>query len=338
MLEKPNLDEQKIVDCLQKAFGLMVDEVEFLPLGADVNTAVYRTTSSNNTPYFVKLRSGEFNEASVTVPKFLSEAGMPQIIAPLPTLAGGLWGTIAKYKVILYPFVAGEDGFERPLTNPQRIELGQAMHQFHTTHFPKSITQNIQRETFSPQFRNALRDILNQIHTDPENDPLAQELIHFLREKESKIRDLVQRTEQLLTELNTHPLNYILCHADIHGWNMLIEDVTNKLYMVDWDTLLLAPKERDLMFVGCSLGGRGQTLEEEVWLFYEGYGQTEINQTALAYYRYERIIEDIFEFCNSIFTSEGNGEDRVWALNTLKESFEPNNTLDLAVHLDNSSK
>lgn len=42
MLEKPELEDQNIVDCLRSEYGLGVEAITFLPLGADQNTAVYR--------------------------------------------------------------------------------------------------------------------------------------------------------------------------------------------------------------------------------------------------------------------------------------------------------
>ncbi len=38
--------------------------VEFLPIGADVNTAVYKAIAGG-TDYFVKLRSGDFNDLTI---------------------------------------------------------------------------------------------------------------------------------------------------------------------------------------------------------------------------------------------------------------------------------
>ena len=61
---------------------------------------------------------------------------------------------------------------------------------------------------------------------------------------------------------------------------------------------------------------------------------TEVYQTILAYYRYDRFIEDIAEFCGTIFGSTDNSEDRKWGLKTLQANFAPNNTLDLARRLD----
>lgn len=69
MLIKPNLNDEEIIACLRDAHGLTVEKIAFLPLGADFNTAVYRITTSTKTDYFLKLRSGEFLEASVSVPK-----------------------------------------------------------------------------------------------------------------------------------------------------------------------------------------------------------------------------------------------------------------------------
>ena len=63
-------------------------------------------------------------------------------------------------------------------------------------------------------------------------------------------------------------LEFALCHADIHTANILITPEQD-MVIVDWDDTLLAPKERDLMFV---LGGDAfQT--REVRLFLEGYGK-----------------------------------------------------------------
>ena len=83
-----------------------------------------------------------------------------------------------------------------------------------------------------------------------------------------------------------------MCHSDIHAGNILI-DANGALYIVDWDNPVLAPKERDLMFIGGGQEFAGHTAQEEETLFYRGYGQTQIDPIALAYYRYERIIQDI---------------------------------------------
>ena len=104
--------------------------------------------------------------------------------------------------------------------------------------------------------------------------------------------------------------------------------------MVDWDTLIFAPKERDLMFIGGGPGDSGYTPQEEETLFYQGYGPTDIHKIAVAYYRYERIIEDIAIFCEQIFLSDEGGEDRKQALEYLKSNFLPNGAIAKAYQAD----
>ena len=75
MLEKPDLQDDKVIACLQVEYGLPVVQIAFLPLGADLNTAVYRAVADDKTPYFCKLRKGVFDETSVVLPKTLSDQG-----------------------------------------------------------------------------------------------------------------------------------------------------------------------------------------------------------------------------------------------------------------------
>ena len=88
MLERPEIRDSQIAACLQREYGLRVSRIAFLPLGADRDTAVFRVVADDETPYFLKLRSGVFDETSVALPRFLSDQGISQIIAPLATNSG----------------------------------------------------------------------------------------------------------------------------------------------------------------------------------------------------------------------------------------------------------
>lgn len=99
---------------------------------------------------------------------------------------------------------------------------------------------------------------------------------------------------------------------------------------MDWDTLVFAPKERDLMFIGAGIGDTGRTPFEEEALFYQGYGPVGINQDAIAYYRFERIIEDIGEYCKHIFLSDEDTEERMQSFAYVQANFRPNGTIERA--------
>jgi spectinomycin phosphotransferase len=127
-------------------------------------------------------------------------------------------------------------------------------------------------------------------------------------------------------------LEFVLCHTDIHGGNMLIGE-KGEFYIVDWDAPLLAPKERDLMFIGGGIDNIWKTKQDET-IFYEGYGKTDINFAALAYYRYERIIEDLVAFCEQLFLTDEGGADREQAYRWFTSNFEPSQTIEIAERTD----
>ena len=333
MLEKPDIQDESIVACLQGEYGLNVAQLAFLPLGADQNTAVYRAIAGDETPYFCKLRSGVFDETSVALPKFLSDRGIAQIIPPLENQAGQLWADLDTFKVILYPLIAGCNGYEVDLSERHWRDFGKALKSVHTVVLPPALIKRIRRETYSPKWREIVRMFLGRVEDDAFDDPIAVRLAAFLKAKRDEILDLVGRAERLAQDLQARSLEFVLCHSDVHAGNILIaaDDV---LYIVDWDDPILAPKERDLMFVGGAQGFTGHTPQEEETLFYQGYGQTQIAPVALAYYRYERIVVDIAVYCEQLFLTDEGGEDREQALRYLESNFLPNGTIEIAYKSD----
>src|SRR2546421_608581 len=79
-------------------------------------------------------------------------------------------------------------------------------------------------------------------------DPVAQELAPLWQQRRDVIHRLVARAEALGQQVAHRPLAHVLCHADIHTNNVLL-DADGAVWIVDWDDTLLAPQERELMFV-----------------------------------------------------------------------------------------
>ncbi len=91
MLKKPDLNEVEIIEAVAENYGIKIRQLEFLPAGADMNTFLFRGTSKEGSQYFIKLRSGVFEELAVVLPKFLLEQGITQVISPQETISGMLW-------------------------------------------------------------------------------------------------------------------------------------------------------------------------------------------------------------------------------------------------------
>lgn len=330
MLTKPALADEAILACLQAQYHLPVESLAFLPLGADLNTAVYRAVAPGGSAYFVKLRSGPFDETSVALPRHLYAQGAPAIIPPLPAQTGKLWAALGDFKLILYPYIEGRNGYEIRLSDRHWIEFGAALRRIHSLPIPAEIASQVQAETYPPAGRRSVRQALLRAEQDAGDDPLAQELVACLRTQRALILELVARAEQCAQALQAQPPESIVCHSDLHAGNVLIA-ADGTFYLVDWDNPILAAKERDLMFAGGGQFGAARTPQEEEALFYQGYGAAQINPIALAYYRCERIVQDIAIFCEQVFSVHGSEPDRQQALRYLASNFIPGGVIEIAL-------
>lgn len=332
MLEKPNVPDELIVSRLQEEYDLGVAELAFLPLGADLGTAVYRVTAEDGTAYFLKLRK-EFEEISVTVPFLLKSKGIQEIIAPVETVSKRGWADCGEYKIILYPYIEGKDGFEMELSDRHRRTLGTVLNGIHSTQIPPDLKRHIPQERFFPPWRESLKSFQARVENNTFDDPMAAKLAEFMKSKRSEITRLIECAERFASELQSQPLKFVLCHTDLHGGNLLIPAPLGGqppvLYVVDWDNPLLAPKERDLMFIGGGIDEIWKS-ERDIGVFYEGYGKTDVSLSALAYYRYERIIEDLAVICEQLLLTNEGGADRERSLGWFTSNFEPGGTIEIA--------
>ena len=230
--------------------------------------------------------------------------------------------------MIVFPFVAGENGFTAPLSDRQWIDLGAALRGIHATVVPPSIGASIPHERYSPYWRDLVRMFQARVEEQTFPEPVAAQLAAFMRDKRDEISRIVTRAESLGVALQAQPPGHVLCHADIHGGNVLLGP-DGALSIVDWDTLIFAPKERDLMFVGGGIGAGWNSAREDV-LFYRGYGPVEIDLVALAYYRYERIVEDFAAYGEQLLLTDEGGADREAALGYFRSQFQPNDVIAIA--------
>jgi spectinomycin phosphotransferase len=332
MLEKPDIPEQLICSSVSLEYGLDIISLTFLPIGYDVNTVVYKIRSADGLPYFLKLRKGDFKQISVAVPQFLNSLSIPAIIPPLKTLDNKLFGKFQEYTLILYPFIGGKDGYQLKLADHHWIELGLTLKKVHTAHLPSHLIPLIPHETYPPEWRESVKQFQHLVEENNYADPVAEKLAVFMQNKQPEISQMVRRAEVLAQSLQQQAQELVLCHTDAHPGNFLIAN-NGSLYLVDWDTPIFALKERDLMFFGSGMSG-DQPGGREQHLFYQGYGHAEINLTALVYYRYERIIQDIAEFCKQLLLTTAGGDDRQQAYSFLTSSFEPGGVVEAAMQSD----
>jgi spectinomycin phosphotransferase len=121
----------------------------------------------------------------------------------------------------------------------------------------------------------------------------------------TSIQSTLTALERLAGELQGRTFQQVICHADLHPGNLL-RDRAGQVFVIDWEDVMMAPKERDFIFVN-PLQAQGSVPQDMV-PFFQGYGDAEIDWAALAYYRHERVVQDLIECARNVFFRDDLGE------------------------------
>lgn len=327
MEARPEIDIGVMAGAIAAAYRVAVDDIAFLPLGADPEAAAWRVTVAGGPPLFLKTRHAAFDAGVLAVPRFLCDAGIDAVVAPLRTGDGALSVASGGATLILYPFVEGRNGFEIALTRGQWTELGAALKRIHAADLPAAILRHVETEDFGSRWRDRVRgffDIGAPVGAD--GDAVARDLAALLAARRDDVQRIVSRAGELAAVLRDRRDAFVLCHTDIHVGNVLVGP-DGAIHIVDWDSPRLAPKERDLMFVGGGVSGVWNEPAEAA-AFYAGYGALGIDPVALAYYRYERIVEDFAVTCEQVFL--GASGNRAESLDQLAVQWRPGDVVAIA--------
>jgi spectinomycin phosphotransferase len=327
MHEPPDLPNEKIVRALETNFDIQVGGLVFLPIGDDSDSWAYRVELARGPAYFLKVRTDSPRWPGAAVPDYLHRHGVRHVLAPLPTNNNEPSTTVDGFALTLYPMIEGNNGADVPLSPDCWRELGAVMKQIHALRLTKDLDQLLRMEPFRPSRRELVDDLEDRM-TASDIDEISRELRNFWLDRQGVILSLFEHADAMGREARRSPWPHVLCHADLHAWNLIV-DSEQHLWIVDWDEAILAPKERDLMFV---VGGIGKSLKpSDTQYFFEGYGEVAISSRLVAYYRYAWAVQDICAYAESVLLSPTLGDKaRRASLDGFKNLFDPGSIVEIA--------
>ncbi len=329
MLEPPDLADAAIIRALRASFGIPVAELAFLPVGNDNASWAYRVRAERGPSYFLKVRAGAGPMPGAAVPRYLRRREVPHVLAPLATSAGAPYAVVNRFALALYPMLDARTGAETGLSSRQWCQLGAVVRRLHSLPVAAGPTRLVGREAFRPTRRERFAELESTLASTGPDDPVARGFAELWRARQGVIRTLVEQTDVLGRELARSRFPHVLCHADLHTWNVLV-DADQELWIVDWDEAVLAPKERDLMFVVGGIG-HGLVRPDDTESFFQGYGQTAIDPRLLAYYRGAWAVQDIAAYGEQVLLAPTPGDEtRRAAVDGFMDLFAPGNIVDLA--------
>jgi spectinomycin phosphotransferase len=285
-------------------FGLDVVELSPVAHGADVSAQVWKASTATNT-YAVKW-SGAGTNTGHQVAAFLADSGLAGVPELIRTTEGGLWTFHGKKKrLTVTPWIDGVRAADTGLTVEQWTSYGVLLRRVHEAELPHRLRDALPKHSpIDARLSKTVGDLQTRL-TAPETE-LEEELAAVWAEYDDTITTLLTRTPP-------EPAGpRVVCHADPHLGNVLIND---GLHLIDWDDVLLAPREQDLMFMLGGMGDVGPSTPAQTEAFLTGYGPHTIDHDAIQYYRHIRAREDVISWSDQVIT----GPDNAYALSVVKD-------------------
>ena len=241
------LTTSNIQEIIEKGYGLSINKVERLNLGFDANTMVFKFSTFEQKQYFLKIRLKSFSKSCIDIPYWLSNnVGIKNVIDPIKTLNNELYFTNSSTFFMLYPYINGKSGWDVSLTEEHFFKFGNLLKKLHSENIPSKHLENIYKDEYNHDFVKIVNEYLRNKNRKTYNDPIIIKFLEALEIYQKEIKEIINFLENIVNEICL--TNVCICHGDIHAGNLLITQ--SELYIVDWDTIVLAPKEKDLMYIG----------------------------------------------------------------------------------------
>jgi len=217
------------------------------------------------------------------------------IVEPIPSLSGDYKVETADHVFLLFAYVRGSTPGERGLSHSQAAALAEILARLHS--FGEDIPCNTKGllEDTSLVFCEKLESYLDKAY----NQDVLSCLVY---PEAAMIRTAIAKTILLrdTARLNAHPL--VLCHTDAHYNNVIQSD---RLVLVDWEDLRLAPAEADLFMYA---------LDPHWRIFWKTYSSIRsdfrIDAGLMRFYLMRRHLDDIWYYVSRVLFDKPN-EDEV---------------------------
>lgn len=292
---EPNVNHAALMAQLDAAYGLNVTALSFVPKG-EVSLA-YRVDCADGNAYFAKLipnsvaaRTTRRNmDTYLALTSELHHRGLlTSVVAPLPTLDGHARTEFAAMPLILFPYFAGGN---LPLSTGAwsarvRNQLARDLATLHQSapllHSPLPTHSAFDIAPIA-KMEDAL-SALEQVGLD--RHASYQSLRALVLPHRAAIEAAMSHLRDLYNIVTSKPTALVLCHSDIHGLNLILDDAGN-VHMLDWENVVLAPAEHDLQAFSDT------HFAEFLQAYWQAGGGRDIDIDQFAFYNYHRYLDDL---------------------------------------------
>ena len=278
-----DLTDDEVADALRARWRIDVETIEWLAVGFgshhwdvhDRNGRRWFATADETTG------DGRLIAALETAAA-LRGAGLEFVVAPVATVAGPVAVPIAtRYALALYPHVPGEGHAWGPY--PDDAARDAVLDRVVAVHAATPVAGHLARlDDLAIPSRDRLVELLGgDVSWGP--GPYAEPAQRALAARAGRVRSMLNGYADLVRSVVPTRERWVVTHGEPHQANTI--DTDDGVVLVDWETALLAPPERDLWSIA-------QEQPSIVDLYTERTG-VPVDADALALYRLRWTLTDI---------------------------------------------
>ncbi len=292
MRYEPPADRAGLIAAVRERYGISARDLAFVSVG--FVAACYVVHCSAEEPYLLKLwpelRLGQAAAdrqcASLVLTRAIHNRHVNlRVPYPIPTRDGALWGDLAGTPFAVFPLLPGK---APPARTPAalRDEFARTIAAIHRA-TPALIDVLPPREAFAIPDERGLRRCLAVIQCiGSEQRPGLRALRRLLLPREVEIRTQHTRLRQLQKTMRQLDGPFVLCHTDLGGDNMLVDE-EGRFSVLDWDDATVAPPEFDLWSL------LGDYFERSLAVYREAGGVRPLHSDRFAFYLLRRYLGDM---------------------------------------------
>jgi spectinomycin phosphotransferase len=263
VLAEPNdLDRGELTRALERHWRLRASALEYLPVG--FGSHHWRATDESGMQRFVTvddLRAGfqaspglddafvALERAYNTAALLRDEAELDFVLAPLADEEGLVIRRLSdRYAVTVSPLLDGKSSDWGPWESADdRRQMAVVLGRLHaaTGALPDRLPR---RDDLAIPSRAVLVDALADLDRPWNSGPFAEPARHLLADAAANLELQLREYDELAVSLRDDSEPWVITHGEPHRANV-IRARDGSLHLVDWDTTLIAPRERDLRMV-----------------------------------------------------------------------------------------
>ena len=257
MFTRPDdLEDPAVIEAVASGWGLAVDDVAYAPVGFGSH---HWRASGGGQRWFVTVDDLDARKrdaagdrqgvaarlaAALATAQLLRSSGLQFVIAPELTLDGDVLHAVNdRYVAALYRHVDGTThewgAYE---SRAERLAVLDRLVDIHGS--APSVRRVALTDDFAIPCRDQLEATLTHVGTDWGPGPFAEGARELFSHHGSEVETVLARYDSLAAEVARTAERFVVTHGEPHRANTI--GTADGVVLIDWDTALLAPPERDL--------------------------------------------------------------------------------------------